>query len=111
MPGEGRPRFLEPFPTSGPWTAVGLARREFLGILAVSLALFVFLGGPVWSHLRGVHFGRIAVSYAVIPVLVAMAQWRAGTLRPTLFLGASALLAAVKLVLTAGLTVVLGIAS
>jgi hypothetical protein len=104
-------RFLGPLPTTGPWNAVGLSRGQFLGILLVSLAVFLFLGGPVWAHLRDSHFTRVGVSYAVIPLLVSIAQWRSGTLRPGLFLGASALLTAAKLVLTAGLTIALGIAA
>lgn len=106
-----RTPFLGSLPAAGPWNAVGLSRGQFLGILLVSLAVFFFLGGPVWAHLRESHFARIGVSYAVIPVMVGIAQWRGGTLRPGLFLGASALLAAVKLVLTAGLTIALGIAA
>ena len=102
-------RFFGPLPAAGPWSAVGLSRGQFLGILAVSLALFVLLGGPVWAHLRDSHFTRIILSYAVIPFLTAAAQWRRGTLRPGVFLGASALLSAVKLLVTAGLTVALGI--
>ena len=105
-----RPPLFEPLPAMGPWNAVGLSRGQFLGVLAISLALFVTVGGPVWAHLRDPHFARITVSYAVIPVLVGIAQWRAGTLRPGIFLGAAALLCALKLVLTAGLTVALGIA-
>ena len=105
-----RPPFFGPLPTMGPWNAVGLSRGQFLGVLTMSLAVFVLVGGPLWAHLRDSHFERITASYAVIPLLVALAQWRAGTLRPGLFLGASALLCALKLVLTAGLTVALGIA-
>lgn len=101
--------WLGPLPTRGPWTAVALSRAEFLGVLAASVLVFLVLGGPVWTHLRDSHFLRITVSYAVIPLLVAAVQWRSGTLRPGVFLGATALLAAAKLVLTAGLTVVLGI--
>jgi hypothetical protein len=104
------PRLFGPLPALGPWTAVGLSRGEFLGVLVLSVGLFVFVGGPVWAHLREPHFARITVSYAVIPGLVALAQWRAGTLRLGSFVGASALLAALKLVATAGLTVALGIA-
>ena len=79
-------------------------------MLAASLAVFLLLGGPVWTHLRDPHFLRISASYAVIPLLVAAAQWRSGTLRAGTLVGATALLAAAKLVLTAGLTVALGIA-
>jgi hypothetical protein len=105
-----RPRFFEALPQQGPWSAVGLTRGEFLGVLGASFAVFLLLGGPVWTHLRDSHFLRIGVSYAVIPLLVAAAQWRSGTLGAGAFLGATALLAAAKLVLTAGLTVALGIA-
>jgi len=103
-----RPPLFEPLPQHGPWSAVGLSRGEFLGVLGISLGLFILLGGPLWSHLRDAHFVRITVSYAIIPLLVAVVQWRSGTLRLAAFLGATALLAATKLVVTAGLTVVLG---
>jgi hypothetical protein len=107
---QSRPPMFGPLPRHGPWSVVGLSRGQFLGVLAASLALFVGLGGPVWSHLHDAHLVRITVSYAVIPLLVAVVQWRSGRLRPGLFVGATALLAASKLVLTAALTVALGIA-
>lgn len=90
-----------PLPRRGPWTAVGLDRGQFLAILAASVALFVWIGGPVWSHLRTSHLDRIAWSYAAIPPMVAGAlAWngRFGWLR---LLEGSALIALVKLVLTA----------
>ena len=104
-----RPPLFEPLPVRGPWTAVALSRGEFLGVLGASLVVFAVLGGPVWTHVRDAHFLRITVSYAVIPILVASVQWRSGSLRPGVFLGATALLAATKLVVTAAATVVLGI--
>jgi hypothetical protein len=58
--------FVEGFPEQGIWTALGLGRGQFFAILALSLAVFLFFDGPVWQHLRGAHFARIAVSYAVI---------------------------------------------
>jgi hypothetical protein len=109
MPSSRAP-LIGPLPRNGPWTAVALSRGEFLAVLAVAVGLFLVLGGPIWLHLHDPHFVRIAASYAVIPLLVAVAQWRSGTLRAGVFLGATALIAAVKLVLTAGLTVILGIA-
>jgi len=94
-------RFFEPLPVHGPWTAVGLARGQFLAILAVSVALFVWIGGPVWAHLRTSHLGRIGWSYAAIPPLVAVALLRNGRFGWLRLLEGSALIALTKLVLTA----------
>ncbi len=105
-----RRELFGPFPEHGIWTAVGLARGQFLAILALSVALFLAVGGPVWRHLHDAHFTRIAVSYAVIPLAVALALRRNGTLRPGLLLGASAVLVGVKLLLTAGLLVAFALA-
>ena len=97
-------------PEHGIWTPLGLTRLQFLTILAVALALFLFVDGPVWQHVRASHFRRITVSYAVIPPSVAAALWRNRRARPMLVIGGSAVLAAIKLVLTAGLLVMLAIA-
>jgi hypothetical protein len=90
-----------PLPTRGPWTAVGLERGQFLAILAASVALFVWIGGPLWMHLRSSHLDRIGWSYAAIPPLVATALVRNGRFGWLRMLEASALIALVKLVLTA----------
>jgi len=100
-----RTPFFGGLPERGPWTAVGLTRAQFLAILGLSIALFVFVGGPVWSHVHDRHLARIAVSYGVIPIAVATALHRNGDARPGLVLGASAIIAVVKLVVTAALLV------
>jgi hypothetical protein len=97
-------------PERGIWTQVGLTRGQFLGILGLSVALFVVVGGPIWLHVHDGHFLRITLSYGFIPIAVAVALWRNGTLRLGLLLGASAVIAALKLLLTAGLLVVVAIA-
>jgi hypothetical protein len=102
--------FLGGLPTDGIWTGVGLGRTQFFAILALSLVLFVFVGGPVWRHVHDAHFMRITVSYGAIPCAVALALVRNRRLELSTWLGASAVLALVKLVLTAGLLVVLAIA-
>jgi len=99
-----------PLPRSGIWTAVGLTGRQFMGILAVAIALFVFVGGPLWMHLRDSHFWRIAVSYLVIPPAAAVALYRNGAARPVRILEASALLVVVKLLVTAALLIVIALA-
>lgn len=99
-----------PLPEHGIWTRLGLARGQFLGILAVSVLLFVLVGGPVWLHVHDGHFVRIAMSYGVIPVLVAMALRRNAALRPGLLMGGSAVIAGLKLLLTAGLLLAIAIA-
>jgi hypothetical protein len=104
------PPFFGTLPERGPWTAVGLTRAQFLLILALSVVLFVFVGGPVWTHLRDGHFARIALSYGVIPPAVAVALHRNGRVRPLLVVGASAVIALVKLLVTAALLVVFALA-
>jgi hypothetical protein len=103
------PRWFSAFPQHGIWTAVGLSRAQFFGILLASTALFVLIGGPLWTHLRGAHFGRILWSYATIPPLVAAALAYNRRLEPRLVLGASGVLAFAKWILTAALTLVLGL--
>jgi hypothetical protein len=105
-----RAPFFGRLPEQGIWTPLGLTRTQFLVILALALALFVFVDGPVWQHVRASHFRRITVSYAVIPLAVLAALVRNGRARPLLVLGASAVLAAIKLVVTAALLVALAIA-
>lgn len=92
------------------WTAVELTRGQFVSILGLSVLLFVFVGGPLWNHLHDSHFARLAVSYAAIPLAVGVALYRNGACRLPLIVGASALIAVVKLLLTAGLMVVLALA-
>jgi hypothetical protein len=107
--GTGKGRFFGPLPERGPWTAVGLTRAQFAGILGLSILLFLLVDGPVWEHVRDRHFRRITISYAAIPLAVAWALARNGSLRPHLVLGASAVIALLKLVLTAGLLIALAL--
>jgi hypothetical protein len=97
-------------PEQGIWTPLGLTRTQFLAILGLSLVLFVFVDGPVWQHVRASHFRRITVSYSMIPVAVTIALVRNHRARLPLVVAGSSLLAAIKLVLTAGLLVALAIA-
>ena len=107
-PPRRRAPLFGPLPVHGPWTGLGLSREQFLGILLASCVIFVFWGGPLWSHAGRSDFWRLAVSYAAIPALVAAAQaWR-GTLRPSLFLAATGVIAVVKLVVTALLDLAVG---
>lgn len=102
--------FFGALPERGPWTAVGLTRVQFLVILGLSVALFLFVGGPVWMHVRDGHTARIAVSYGVIPVAatVALGWNRAAT--PGRVVGATVIIGLLKLLLTALLLVVLALA-
>ena len=106
-----RTPLVGPLPVRGPWTAVGLSRAQFLATLAVATAAFVFIGGPVWRDVRGDHFERIALSYAVIVPLVGIALRHR---RPFPFgqaVAAIATIALVKLVATAVLLGVLALGS
>ena len=107
---EPRARLFGPLPVQGIWTALGLTRVQFVGILLLSVTLFVFVDGPLWAHVRDGHLIRIGVSYGIIPPAVAGAlYWNRG-FRPALLLGASTVIALVKLVLTAALLVAIALA-
>jgi hypothetical protein len=93
------------------WTNVCLSAAQFAAILALSLLLFVFLDGPLWWHLRESHMLRILVSYAAIPVAVALALARNGELRPMPLLGGTLVIGVIKLLLTTLMVMVLGLVS
>lgn len=97
--------FFGSLPAHGPWTALGLGRTQFLAILGLALALFVFVDGPVWRHVHASHFIRITVSYAVIPLAVAaaLAANRRSSLR--LWLAGTVVLSVIKLIATAGMLI------
>ena len=111
MPNDSqRPRLIESFPTHGPWTPLGLGRGQFLGILALSVLLFVFVDGPVWRHVHDGHLRRIGLSYVAIPIAVGTAlAWNRTVTWGRVF-GATIVLSVVKLVVTAVLLGVLGMA-
>jgi hypothetical protein len=108
----GRTPLFGPLPVEGIWTTVGLSRLQFAAILLTSLVVFLFTGGPVWAHLRGPRpsdFPRIALSYGLIVPLVMVSLQRNRKLKFSLVLAASGVLALVKLLVTAGIEVLLGI--
>jgi len=105
-----RASLFGPLPTRGIWTALDLTRGQFLTILALSVILFLFIGGPLWTHARASHFWRINLSYAIIPLAVAAAFYRNGRARLVPIMVASVGIALVKLVLTALLLVFIGVA-
>ena len=102
--------FIGGLPQHGIWTALGLGRGQFFAIHAAAALAFVFVGGPVWTHLHDAHFLRITVSYGVIPPAVWAALRRNGSGGAVAVLVASAVLACIKLVLTAALLVVVALA-
>jgi hypothetical protein len=103
-------RLLGSFPKDGIWTSVGMTRGQFLGVIAVSTALFVLIDGPVWRHLRDSHLSRIMWSYAMIPPAVAVALYLNRKPRLGLLVAASVVIGLVKLVLTAVILVLIGLA-
>ncbi len=102
--------FIGGFPERGIWTPLDLGRGQFFAILGLSLLVFVVAGGPVWRHVTDPHTVRIATSYGIIPPAVWAARRRNGASGALGIVVASAVLAAIKLVLTAGLLVVLALA-
>jgi hypothetical protein len=105
-----RPRaFFGSLPTHGIWNAVDLTRDQFLVILALSVALFIFIDGPLWSHAHESHFRRIVLSYLAIPAAVAVALFRNQKLRFAPLIVGSAVISLVKLVLTAVVLVAVGV--
>jgi hypothetical protein len=104
------PRFIGGLPERGIWTPLELGRGQFFAVLGVSLLVFILAGGPLWRHLTDGHTLRIAASYGIIPPLVWAARRRNGATGIGGTAVASAVLAAIKLVVTAGLLVVLALA-
>lgn len=108
------PRHNSPFfgglPRDGVWNSVHLSAGQFAAILFLSVALFVFWDGPLWWHLRQPHMTRIFISYAFIPMAVLIALYRNGQLRLMPWLGATLVIGVIKLLLTALLVMVLGLA-
>lgn len=109
-PAPARSRLFGPLPTRGIWTALALTRGQFFLIIGLSVALFVFVDGPLWLHLHRSHFLRITVSYAVIPPAVAGALLRNRQFRLRTIVVGTAVLSLIKLVVTAVLLVVIGVA-
>ncbi len=108
--GSRRPALFGPLPTHGIWTALELTRGQFALILVLAVALFMFIGGPVWAHTRDTHFWRIGLSYAAIPPAVALALYRNEKMKPATVIVASVVISLLKLVLTAALLLLIGMA-
>jgi len=70
----------------------------------------MFVDGPLWGHLHDHHLIRIAVSYAMIPPAVAAALTRNGKMGVLSIVTASAVIALIKLVVTAALLLLIGVA-
>ncbi len=109
-PAPTRPPLFGPLPTRGIWTALALTRGQFVVILAASVALFAFIDGPLWLHVHSSHFMRIALSYMAIPIAVTGALLRNRKFRLLTVVVATAVLSLIKLVVTALLLVVIGMA-
>lgn len=99
--------FFGAFPQRGVWTGVGLSRGQFLAIIAVSVAAFLYIDGPLWSHLKGNHLRRIVASYGIIPVLVAACQLAGAGFDLRRLFAASIMIGVIKLLVTALLVLVL----
>ena len=102
--------FIGPLPTTGPWSAFGLGRGQFFAVLFGAIILFVLIGGPVWRHVHDPHFGRLAWSYAVIPPAIAVLQAHNGSFGWGRLLGATVTIGVLKLVVTAVVLAMCGMA-
>jgi hypothetical protein len=91
------------------WTAVGLTRGQFFLILAVSIAMFLFLDGPLWLHTHESHFWRIGWSYLAIVPMAWVALYRNGKAHLGTIVAASVVVGLVKLVVTAVILVAIGL--
>ena len=88
---------------------LGLSATQFVIVLLFSLAVFVFLGGTLWSAPRETFALRLFVSYLVIPLLVVPLLWR-NQVRSWLTMAfASLAVAGVKFAITVVLDVALGL--
>jgi len=87
-----------------PLPGIGLTPTSYAVLLLSSVALFLFLGGPLWTAGRQAsHLGRIGFSYlAVVPLAALLLLWRK-QLTWTHLLGTCGSIWAIKLVLTATL--------
>lgn len=54
---------------------LGMTAPQLVVVVVIATALFVFLGGPVWSAARGSFPLRLFASYAIIPFLVLPLVW------------------------------------
>jgi hypothetical protein len=107
---KGTRRLFGSFPKDGIWTSLGLTRGQFLGVITGATVLFVFIDGPVWTHLHTSHLARIVWSYLMIPPAVAGLLYLNGKLRLGLFIAGSVVISLVKLVLTAVILVLIALA-
>ena len=110
MPRSSPPPFFSGLPATGPWQALGLTRGQFLAILAISSALFLWIGGPLWQHLRGQHGARLTWSYLAIAPMVAASLWHNRTWSVGHLIAGTGAIALLKLLATAGLMVLLTLA-
>ena len=79
----------------------GLSFSSYGFLLAGSIALFVFWGGPFWSASReSSHFARIAISYLAVVPVAAILLARAKQLTWTHFLTTCGSAWAIKMVIT-----------
>lgn len=101
------PSFFGRFPERGVWTQLGLSRAQFLAIIAVSVAAFVFIDGPLWRHVEANHFRRIVASYALIPMLFAGCQLMRNGIDVWRLVAGSILIGVIKLLATAFLVLIL----
>ena len=83
---------------------IGLTPLVYGLLLAVSIGLFLFWGGPLWSAGRDAsHFSRIVISYlAVMPLAASLLAWRK-QLSWTHFLTTCGSAWAIKMVITVAL--------
>jgi hypothetical protein len=97
----------EPLPHGGHHDGVlgsGLGAGALVAVVALSTAVFLLWGGPLWSAPTGAsHVARIAISYLLVAPTVAIALATLGRWSMTRLVTAVALCWGAKLVVTASL--------
>ena len=109
-PGLYGPDPLKGPPRSPPLRQVlGLSAKQLAFVVAASVLLFAFLGGPFWSAGRAAFPLRLFASYLIIPALVVPLLWWNDSISYRTIFAASVAAAAIKFAVTVVIDVAHGL--